>query len=123
VLTNEERHSGSMASYSIFPQCLDCQETVVHILQDCEDVRNYWTDLIYQDYWSKFFSSGLQDWLNLKLSAYNIDTIQVNRHYSLSEVAVNDLWKDRNRLVFSRNTVINIMGATLFQLVANHVNC
>jgi hypothetical protein len=120
VLTNEESHSRGMASYNIFPQCLDCQETVVHILQDCEDVRNYWTDLIYQDYWSKFFSSGLQDWLNLKLSAYNIGTIQVNRHYSLSEVAVNDLWKDRNMLVFSRNTV---MGATLFQLVANHVNC
>jgi ribonuclease HI len=78
----------------------------MHCLRDCEDAREFWTNIINPEVWSKFFSIGLNSWLDWNLSNDNIGN-NMNNWSIFFGVAVNELWKDRNSLVFSNISVID----------------
>ncbi|GAU20420.1 hypothetical protein TSUD_12390 [Trifolium subterraneum] len=78
-----------MASYNICLQCLDCQETVVQILQDFQDSKNGWIG-------------------NFQL-IISVGTIQGNRH-SLSGVAVNELFLNQGYSAVSNGAHIVEVG-------------
>jgi ribonuclease HI len=90
----------------------------MHVLRDCEEVKMFWNDLICQDDWSKFFSLGLNRWLD-----WNITTLHIGSKHDnwqiFFRVAVYELWKDRNSLVFNRKSLIENQ---LLYLATNQAN-
>jgi hypothetical protein len=59
LLTNEERRHRNMTNSDLCPRCHDYPESIMHCLRDCEDAREFWTNIINPEVWSKFFSIGL----------------------------------------------------------------
>lgn len=59
LLTNEERMRRNMARENLCRKCNDYPETVMHTLRDCEVVSAVWGNLISEEHWSSFFSTGL----------------------------------------------------------------
>lgn len=54
LLTNEEWVKRGMASDDLCPRCLDCPETIMHVLRDCEDVKEFWMSKLNPNVVSKF---------------------------------------------------------------------
>jgi hypothetical protein len=118
ILTNDERYHRGMTRDNLCPRCGDYPETIMHVLRDCEEAKIFWNDLISQDVWSKFFSLGLYQWLNWNITTHSIGTTHDNWQ-TFFGVAVYELWKDRNSLVFNRKSLINNQ---LLRMVTNQVN-
>lgn len=92
-----------MTTDNLCPRCVDCPETIMHVIRDYEDVRDFWMSKLNPDVVSKFFSLGLHSWLTWNLKDPNMGNGSFNWHVFFG-VAVYELWKDRNSLVFSRRT-------------------
>lgn len=63
LLTNEERFQRRMKNDSLCPRCLLNEESIMHLLRDCDDVRDFWSQVVNEDNWSRSFSLGLSAWL------------------------------------------------------------
>lgn len=109
LMTNVERKSRGMTADELCPRCHRCLETIMHMIRDCDDVKEFWSKLIDPDSWSSFFSLGLHSWLNWNLSSKAINPHNINWPMTFG-IAVKDIWKDRNSLVFSQ---VSIMGSNL----------
>jgi ribonuclease HI len=118
ILTNEERHHRGMTRENLCPRCGDYPETIMHVLRDCEELKMFWNDLICQDDWSKFFSLGLHRWIDWNITTSHIGSKHDNWQIFFG-VAVCELWKDRNSLVFNRKSLIENQ---LLRLVTNQAN-
>lgn len=46
LLTNEERHKRRMTDDALCPRCGDYPDSIMHVLRDCEQVQEFWHDLI-----------------------------------------------------------------------------
>lgn len=118
LLTNEERVRRGMATDNLCPRCLDCPETIMHVLRDCDDVREFWLNKLNPDVISKFFSLGLHPWLVWNLTDSNIGVSTINWQ-TVFGVTGYELWKDRNSLVFSRQT---LLGSDLHFKIGHQVS-
>jgi hypothetical protein len=103
LLTNAVRAHRQMTNDDLCPRCQSQPETIMHMLRDCEDVQQYWNQFITEDYWAKFFSLGLHAWLEWNITTKNIGASSTDWPIFFG-VSVWALWKDRNKLVFSRET-------------------
>lgn len=113
LFTNEERVNRGMASDPLCPRCKSCLESIMHIVRDCDEVKEFWSRVIPQNSWSKFFSLGLFFWLDWNLSSNSIGLVPWP-WFSFFSIAVHSLWKDRNSLVLSQTST---MGEGLWQSV------
>ncbi|KAK2446428.1 hypothetical protein QL285_017240 [Trifolium repens] len=103
LMTNAVRAHRQMTTDDTCPRCQTHPETIMHMLRDCEDAQNYWNQFITEDNWAKFFSLGLYAWLEWNISNNHIGAS--NTYWpTFFGVSVWSLWKDRNKLVFSRET-------------------
>lgn len=59
------------------PRCQCCPKTVMHMLWDCDDVKEVWSTILSPDYLSQFFSLGLEGWLNLNLSSKKVGPLHM----------------------------------------------
>lgn len=64
----------------------------MHVVWDCEDVKEVWASILNPNYFSQFFSIGLEGWLHLNLSSQLIGTMHEGWQ-TLFGVMVYDLWK------------------------------
>lgn len=103
LMTNVERMKRHMASTDMCPRCNICPETVMHVLRDCEDVQDFSKAQIHPDHVSRFLSLGLHGWLDFNLCTPNVGLDDINWQLYFG-VSLYELWRDRNRLVFDRNT-------------------
>lgn len=78
-LTADERKRRNMTQDDLCPRCHSCPETLMYWLRDCEDIKELWSNIIHPMYGA--------DSLFLVV-------------YVLFGVAMCDIWKDRNSLVF-----------------------
>lgn len=105
-MTNAERKNRGMTADDLCLRCHRCPETIMHLLKDCEEVKDFWPSLINLDQWSSFFSIGLHNWLDWNLSSTQVGILQGN-WLVVFGVAINNIWKDRNSMVFSQTTKID----------------
>lgn len=105
LLTNAERSHRGMTIDSQCPRCQDGPKTIMHTLQDCDDVRGLWESIVDEEQLSKFFSLGLYSWLAWNVSFAKMNLVHIPWN-TLFGVLVYDLWCDRNNLVFNRNSVL-----------------
>lgn len=61
---NEERLKCGMAADDHCPRCLQGPESIMHILRDCDEVRDNWYAVLHPDHYSRFFSFGLHSWID-----------------------------------------------------------
>lgn len=92
-----------MASDDLCPRCKVCPETAMHVIRDCEDVQHFWYSFVHPDHVSRFFSIGLEGWLNLNLSNTTVGHT-CSDWQTFFGIAIYELWRDRNRLVFSNSS-------------------
>lgn len=92
-----------MVPNDLCPRCHLYPETLMHMLRDCEDVHEFWSKNINHNHWSKFFSLGLQAWLDWNLSQNDIG-ISHWKWNLVFGVACWALWRDKNLLVFSNQS-------------------
>lgn len=64
-----------MAADDICPRCQSSPETVTHVLRDCDEVKEVWASILNPDYFSQFFSLGLEGWLTLNLSSKRVGNL------------------------------------------------
>lgn len=100
LMTNTERKKRGMTSDDLCPRCHRCPETIMHLLRDCDEIRDLWYGVVDPDLCSKFFSIGLHPWLEWNLSHSLIGRDQGDWRIFFG-VLVDNLWRDRNALVFS----------------------
>lgn len=105
LLTNVERVRRNMANEDLCPRCQQCPETIMHVIHGCEEVQQFWYTFVHPDQVSRFFSLGLEGWLNLNLSYQDID-IANSMWSTFFGIVMYELWRDRNRLVFSASTML-----------------
>lgn len=89
----------------------------MHALRDCDEVRDFWDQIIHPDHWSRFFSLGLYAWLDWNMHTDHIGTTDYSWP-TIFGVAILVLWWDRNSLVFSQRLDIK---ETLRHMVLSHV--
>lgn len=75
LLTNEERLSKGMTSYSSCPRCNSCPESIMHLFRDCEEAKIFSSRVVSQDSCNKFFSQDLLPWLEWNLSSDGIGSV------------------------------------------------
>ncbi|KAJ1412575.1 Reverse transcriptase zinc-binding domain [Sesbania bispinosa] len=115
LLTNSERVRRGMTSDDSCPRCGQAPETIMHTLRDCEVVSELWESLIDREWWARFFSLGLDNWLkmNMAKSPFSVDGTPWN---FIFPVSIWRLWKDRNDLVFNKRS--DLPGNLYFQIVS-----
>jgi hypothetical protein len=106
LLTNDEKKHRGMTYSDLCPRCTQATETIMHVLRDCDVVKDLWDNFITMDddNWSAFFSLGLSEWLNfnLQLSFTNTDHWHWPTRFG---IMANLLWKDINQFVISGNSL------------------
>lgn len=75
LLTNDERKWRNMTEDNLCPRCNSHPETMMHLLRDCEEVQSFWSRVIKNEHWSKFFSIGQYAWLDWNLSDNDIGMV------------------------------------------------
>ncbi|XVF38280.1 hypothetical protein REPUB_Repub20aG0087100 [Reevesia pubescens] len=65
--TNELRQRWGISSNASCPVCNASEETILHVLRDCDQARNTWKKLVPSLLWDSFFSGTLSVWLNYNL--------------------------------------------------------
>lgn len=76
LLTNAKKYSRGISIDNIFPCYRDCPKIIMHMLRDCDEVKDFWNDLINSNHQSQFFSFGLDNQLDLKLSNNDSGRVQ-----------------------------------------------
>lgn len=71
-MTNVERRKRGMIACDICPRCNSGPESIMHLLRDCQDVKDWWSNIIDLEHWSKFFTCGLHSWLDWNLSCNKV---------------------------------------------------
>lgn len=99
LLTNADRVARGISFDDVCPCYKEHPDTIMHVLRDCEDVKNFWSPIISQQHWSRFFSIGLHAWPEFNLSSKEVSNTYWNWP-TLFGVAIRELWLDRNQLVF-----------------------
>lgn len=105
LLTNELRVTRHIMDDSLCPRCKYQDESILHTIRDCEDVKKVWNQFIHHDHWAKFFSLGLHDWIEFNLKGQNLKA-PVGFWSSFFGIMVYHLWNDRNNLVFGRSSML-----------------
>lgn len=109
LMTNTERKVRCMTVEDLCPRCSTHLESNMHMIKDCEDLKAFWSSLIDPSIWSKFFSIGFHCWLD-----WNLSSKDIGKHSTdwpiIFGVAVNEIWKERNSIVFTNNSPL---GGTL----------
>lgn len=103
LMTNEERVKLRLGNDSECPRGCTHSENVMHLLRDCELVLPLWEEFVHQDQWAAFASKGYHDWLWWNLSSSDLGPLQIPWPIFFG-VVLDALWRDRNKLVFSRST-------------------
>lgn len=77
-------HNRLMANANRFAQgvldsalCLRCQrrdESIMHILRDCDCTLELWENIVNPDQWHKFASLGLVQWIEFNLRSDDVGT-------------------------------------------------
>lgn len=90
----------------------------MHVIRDCEDVLDFWRSIVKPEYISHFLSMGLHGWLDFNLSFQDVgvDTADWQTFFG---VAIYELWRDRNKLVFER---ASSLGQELLLFVNNQAH-
>lgn len=69
------------------------------------DIQDFWYSVIHEDHVSCFFTLCLEHWLDFNLSCSDIGV--GSSYWSLFfGIAVYELWRYRNRLVFPNSTIL-----------------
>lgn len=89
----------------------------MHVLRDYGKVKAFWSHIISEQNWSKFFSLGLHAWLDWNLSTNNVGTLHGNWS-TIFGVSIWLLWNDQNSLIFSGESDV---GESLWHTVYNKV--
>lgn len=103
LLTNEERKLRGMAHDDSCSRCSLNPESIMHILRDCDEVRDFWSTVVHTDQMARFFSLRFHSWLDWNLSCKDMGRDQVE-WCTFFGVAIYELWRDRNNFVFSMHT-------------------
>lgn len=115
LLTNAERVRRHMALEDVCPRCGNCPETDMRVLRDCEEIQEFWRRVVHPDHISRFLSVGLDGWLSFNLGSSNVGQVEVDWRLFFG-VAIYDLWRDRNRLVFNN---LSSLGLDLHRYIVN----
>lgn len=94
-----------MTTDDLFSRCHKCLETIMRMLRDCEEVKDFWSSLINSNKLSRIFSIGFHNWIDWNLSYTEIG-IHQRSWYVVFGVAANDIWKDRNSMIFSQTSIL-----------------
>lgn len=54
LMTNEERAKCRITADALCPRCGDCPETIMHVLHDCEGVKDFWANRLKPKVFSHF---------------------------------------------------------------------
>lgn len=77
---------------------------LMHLFRDCDEVKDFWSQAINEANWSRFFSLGLNAWLEWNFQDHYVGS-QIHGEWPIFfGVFMWSLWKDRNSLVFSKKT-------------------
>ncbi|KAJ7963190.1 Ribonuclease H protein [Quillaja saponaria] len=121
LLTNCERMKRNMADNDYCEQCNPHSETILQVLRDCSDAREFWNNLLIPNQVVSFYSLYLIPWLedNLRFrNAYKPLGIPWTTYF-LDTVWV--IWKQRNLYVFehmrdSNATICGRITSLTFEL-------
>lgn len=77
----------------------------MHMVRDCDEVRDLWYHPVHPDHWRKFFSIGISDWLHWNLPEGDIGVDQQG-WIVLFGVTCWSLQNNRNLFVFHRIVIL-----------------
>ncbi|KAK4257184.1 hypothetical protein QN277_006806 [Acacia crassicarpa] len=76
LVTNSLRAKRGLTDDNICPFPCNSEETVTHIIRDCDRAKDFWKQILRTNLFSKFFSGNLQAWLN-----WNVRHNPANRRF------------------------------------------
>ena len=65
------------------PRCGKTAETVMHMIQDCEEVSNFWCLLTKHVHWQQFFHIGMREWISFNLAKNMEERMTISGNYCL----------------------------------------
>lgn len=99
LMTNETRFKRNMSSSALCPFCSHHEETHLHILRDCGQVRDAWYRLLGSNA-SNFFNQQVwQDWLYVNL--INEELVHGVKWNLIFGIMIDKLWGKRNDFIFN----------------------
>ncbi|KAF7842625.1 hypothetical protein G2W53_004923 [Senna tora] len=103
ILTNSHRKHRHMTSDDTCPRCGRAEETILHAIRDCEDIKALWLRFVRPSYWEHFFSCNLVEWMEWNLKT-DVGSDLAKDWRTGFGVICWQIWKNRNLLVFEDHT-------------------
>ncbi|KAK8589616.1 hypothetical protein V6N12_024010 [Hibiscus sabdariffa] len=102
-MTNLERYKRTLTNDPLCPLCHRPEESTLHTLRDCVNLRQIWQKIVPQTLSNTFFSMSIKDWLRQNLCS-NI-LFQNNISWKLVFASILwQFWKNRNDAVFAASS-------------------
>ncbi|KAF7820411.1 putative ribonuclease H protein At1g65750 family [Senna tora] len=92
-----------MTTDATCPRCGKADETILHAIRDCEDIKDLWIRFVRPSYWEQFFSCNLVKWVDWNLKTDVGSDLAKDWRIGF-EVVCWQVWKNRNLLVFEDHT-------------------
>lgn len=105
LMTNSTRFERGISDSASCPRCNQQDESIMHVLRDCEGTLEMWEQLVDPNQWHRFASLGLLQWLEFNLKTDRVGVGDWNWPIVFGSM-VHMLWIDRNHYVFSGKSSI-----------------
>ena len=105
LLTNEERCRRNMAVDDRCHRCRNEQESLLHVLRDCEEAKQLWKNIGGPGSLRLFFEYSLLDWLTINIK--NTTVVQGVRWCDFFATICWLLWRRRNEFIFQEKAASN----------------
>lgn len=67
LMTNATRFKRGISDSASYPWCQQQDESIMHVLRDCEGTLEMWESIVDPNQWHRFASLGLHQWLEFNL--------------------------------------------------------
>lgn len=122
LLTNGERARRGMSADAGCVLCGAVNESIMHVLRDCQFAQEVWVHLILDKDCQKFFDMELDAWIVRSLGGHFLMGVNGNNSNVVFAVACWFLWKQRNAFVFRQQAVTPIDIVTAVNCFAANIS-
>lgn len=96
--TNAKFFKANCIGNDLWPLCQQDQETHLHALRDCANVKRIWNTLNPPQH---FYDKNLQDWIQQNYSITNESSLNLPWN-TIFTYAIRSIWLNRNKKKYSR---------------------
>ena len=103
IPTNSYRKLCHLMGQDAYTRCGVCNETVLHMVRDFQDIIDMWTLVLNPKQWQGFFKVDVEEWMFQNLST-NLDREVGENQLMLFGFTYWLAWINQNLVVFERKT-------------------